>query len=199
MIAESTPDDLPSTCYSLLEFFLHMQQFQMIVGDLAHSETALCRKNRDAALESKRKGNECFSSGDYMKALSLYSQALRVAPTDADDVDKNLVVTLFVNRASVLHKMGFLVECLRDCNRALLISPNYAKAWYRRGKANASLNGYEDAVHDLNVAMHLEESLAGRSQIERELKLILDQYKGNNSVDQHDQNDLGTLERERKP
>lgn len=194
MIAESTPDDLPSTCYSLLEFFLHMQQFQMIVGDLAHSETALCRKNRDAALESKRKGNECFSSGDYMKALSLYSQALRVAPTDADDVDKNLVVTLFVNRASVLHKMGFLVECLRDCNRALLISPNYAKAWYRRGKANASLNGYEDAVHDLNVAMHLEESLAGRSQIERELKLILDQYKGNNSVDQHDQNDLGTLE-----
>lgn len=67
------------------------------------------------------------------------------------------------------------------------------QAWYRRGKANASLNGYEDAVHDLNVAMHLEESLAGRSQIERELKLILDQYKGNNSVDQHDQNDLGTL------
>ncbi|XP_034703875.1 SET and MYND domain-containing protein 4 isoform X2 [Vitis riparia] len=170
MIAESTPDDLPSTCHSLLEFFLHMQQFQMIVGDLAHSETALCCKNRDAALESKRKGNECFSSGDYMKALSLYSQALRVAPTDADDVGKNLVVTLFVNRASVLH------------------------AWYRRGKANASLNGYEDAVRDLNVAMHLEESLGGRSQIERELKLILDQYKGNNSVDQHDQNDLGTLE-----
>lgn len=109
MIAESTPDDLPSTCYSLLEFFLHMQQFQMvtshlcflvqrspplfwsfffsfsknfwlsqIVGDLAHSETALCRKNRDAALESKRKGNECFSSGDYMKALSLYSQVSNI-------------------------------------------------------------------------------------------------------------------------
>ena len=67
------------------------------------------------------------------------------------------------------------------------------QAWYRRGKANASLNGFEDAVHDFNVAMHLEESLSGKRQIERELKLIVDEYKGNNSVDQHDKDGLHTF------
>jgi hypothetical protein len=35
--------------------------------------------------------------------LESYSQALRVAPMDAVDMDKNLVATLFLNRASLFH------------------------------------------------------------------------------------------------
>ncbi|XP_059627848.1 uncharacterized protein LOC132270675 isoform X2 [Cornus florida] len=191
LITESTPDDLPLTSSSLLDFFLHLPHFNQIVRDLTDPETGLCGKDKDAALESKRKGNECVSKGDYSKALNLYSQALRVAPTDADDMDKNLVATLYVNRASVSHKMGLLVECLRDCDRALVISPSYAKAWYRRGKANASLENYEDASRDLNVAMNLELSLGGKRQIESELKLISDQNKGtSNSLDKSNENNL---------
>lgn len=45
-----------------------------MIADLVHAETALCCKDRYAALESKRKGNECFTSGDYTKALRFYSQ-----------------------------------------------------------------------------------------------------------------------------
>ncbi|KAK2988946.1 hypothetical protein RJ640_026214, partial [Escallonia rubra] len=180
-ISESTTDDLPSTCSSLLDFFQHLPLFHQIVRDLTDMETALCRKNRDVALEWKRKGNDCFSSGDYPAALRFYSQALRVAPTDVDEMGKDLVATLYVNRAAVTHKMGLPLECLQDSSRALAICPSYGKAWYRRGKANASLGNYEDAYCDLNLARNMELSLGGKKQIERELNIIKDQPKGKSS------------------
>ncbi|XP_050219909.1 uncharacterized protein LOC126670260 isoform X2 [Mercurialis annua] len=93
-------------------------------------------------------------------------------------MDKNVVATLYLNRASLFHKMGLLPECIRDCNRALKISPTYAKAWYRRGKANAALGNYKDAICDLNVANNVELSSSGKKQIENELMIIADRYKG---------------------
>ncbi|OVA17151.1 SET domain [Macleaya cordata] len=183
MISESTPEDLPYTCSSLLDFFQSLQLFHHVVRELTDPEMALCRKNADAALDFKRKGNDCFSAGDYAKALSFYSQqALCIAPMDdADDEDKNLVATLYVNRASSLHKMGLLVECIRDCNRAVVLLPSYAKAWYRRGMANASLENYEDAIHDLDIAMNMELSLGGKSRIKDELEIITTQGRRKSS------------------
>ncbi|XAR66069.1 hypothetical protein NMG60_11012128 [Bertholletia excelsa] len=130
----------------------------------------LCRKNKEAALESKRKGNECFLKGDYSKALGLYSQALRVAPTGFDDMDKNLVAVLYVNRASVFH------------------------AWYRRGKADASLENYEDAALDLHVAVNMELSMSGKRQIENELKLISSREESGTSVAETYENDMQYLQ-----
>jgi len=66
------------------------------------------------------------------------------------------------------------------------------QAWYRRGKANASLKNYEDAVCDLEVAVKMEPSLSGKRQIENELKLISDQYKKTcTSLDKSNKSNLG--------
>ncbi|KAK9913904.1 hypothetical protein M0R45_037708 [Rubus argutus] len=195
MIAESTADDLPSTCSSLLDFLLQFEPFQQMVRDLTDPEVALCGKNKEAALESKKKGNRCFLTGDYANALDFYTQALRVAPMDALEEDRNLVATLYVNRASVLHKMGLVRECVRDCNRALRISSNYAKAWFRRGKANASMGNYEDAIRDLDVAKIMEASVGGKKQIESETKIVLDQQNSAASPSkQHNQNNSNKLD-----
>ncbi|KAH9733729.1 tetratricopeptide repeat (TPR)-like superfamily protein [Citrus sinensis] len=195
MVAHSTPDDLPLTSSSLLDFFLNLQQFHQIVRDLAGQESGLCAKNIDSALELKQKGNQYYLSGDYIHALSCYTKALRVAPMDANDKDRNLVATLYVNRASVSQKRDHLVECLRDCNRAVQICPSYAKAWYRRGKVNVSLENHDDAVHDLTIAKNRESSLAGKKQIESELKIILDQSnRTSNKVVQHTKNNLRVSE-----
>ncbi|PRQ59689.1 putative chromatin remodeling SET family [Rosa chinensis] len=195
MIAESTTDDLPSSCSSLLDFLLHFEPFQRMVNDLTDPEVALCGKNKEGALESKQKGNRCFLSGDYANALNFYTQALRVAPMDAYEQDRKLVATLYVNRASVLHKMGLVGECVRDCNRALRISSNYAKAWFRRGKANASMGKYEDAIRDLDVAKTAESSVGGKKQIESEMKIVLDQqYKAASPSTRHNQNNSNMLD-----
>ncbi|KAI9157468.1 hypothetical protein LWI28_023036 [Acer negundo] len=194
-ISQSTVDELPSTSSSLLDFFIGTEQFHRIVRDLADPKSGLCGKDKEAALELKRKGNQCYSSGDYTPALSFYTKALRVAPVDASEMDRNLVAMLYVNRANLLHKMNLLVECLRDCNRALQISPSYAKAWYRRGKVNASLGNNEDAAQDLTIAKNMESSLGGKRQIESELKIILGQSKrtSNRVADQNEEN-LRTME-----
>lgn len=46
-----------------------------MVRDL--TDTALCEKNNEAALEAKANGNISFSIGDYSSALRFYSQVLK--------------------------------------------------------------------------------------------------------------------------
>ncbi|XP_057458415.1 uncharacterized protein LOC130749135 [Lotus japonicus] len=195
VIRESTEDDLHSTCSSLHTFFLQFEPFHQMVAELADPKYALCGKSKDAALESKQLGNQCFLNADYVKALDCYTQALRKAPLEVGGMENNLIATLYINRATVLHKMNLLIECLRDCNRALQICPSYAKAWYRRGKANASSGNYKDAICDLNVAKSVESSMSGKRQIEQELKIILDRCKSTSTIGQvqHKENSLNTV------
>ncbi|KAG6736984.1 hypothetical protein POTOM_060066 [Populus tomentosa] len=180
MVGESSDEDLASTSSTLLHCLLNLPQFQQMIDDLADSNNSLCGKNKKVALELKQKGNGSYLTAEYASALESYSQALRVAPMDAVDMDKNLVATLFLNRASLFHvsaKIGFLTESLRDCKRAIQISPTYAKAWYRRGKANVDLGNFKDAVNDFNNAKSFELSLDGKRHIETELNIILERQK----------------------
>ncbi|KAL6532980.1 hypothetical protein OROMI_027092 [Orobanche minor] len=181
-ITESAVDDVRSTCSSLLDFFQTVPLYHQMVRDLTDPEMALCGKNKEAALEAKAKGNEYFLKGDYSSALRFYSQALRAAPMDVEDKGKNLVATLFLNRASSLHKLGFYVESLRDCSRALIVSPAYAKAWFWRAKANSSLGNHEGAISDLNVSLEIETSLGGKRQIQSELDMIFNQSRLRNET-----------------
>ncbi|XP_041995450.1 histone-lysine N-methyltransferase SMYD3-like isoform X2 [Salvia splendens] len=208
-ISHSTAADLDSTCSSLLDFFTNLPLFHQLVRDLTDPLVALCGKNKEAALEAKAKGNQCFTDGDYSNALQFYSQALRSAPMDAEDNERNLVATLYLNRASSLHKLGLFLESLQDCNRGLILSPVYAKVmilgsdtsylyfcfcpctastWFRRAKANSSLGYYEDAINDFGVSMEIETSLSGKRQIENELNQLVDQSRLRTSAieKQHD-------------
>ncbi|KAL2339512.1 hypothetical protein Fmac_007452 [Flemingia macrophylla] len=192
-IRNSTVDELRSTCSSLHRFFLHLDPFHQMITQLADPNHALCGKSKDAAFKSKHLGNHCFSTADYAKALDCYTQALRKAPSGTGDMETNLVATLYINRATVLHKMNLFEECLRDCTRALHISPSYAKAWYRRGKANASLGNYKSAICDLNMAKSVELSLSGKRQIEGELKILLDQCQSTSVVVQDKKNNCNAV------
>ncbi|CAN1782859.1 Mitochondrial import receptor subunit TOM70 [Linum perenne] len=191
IVGNSTPDDLPSTSSSLLDFLLNLPQFHQMVKDLAAPQDSLCRKNKPAALELKKKGNRCFSNGDYAAALDCYSKALRVAPQEALDDGKSLLAALYLNRASAFHKLDLLQECLRDCNRALQVSASYSKAWYRRGKTNAALGNHQEAILDLDLAKNIEISSAGKRQIEGELNMIMSQWTcASRTVDQFSQNSI---------
>ncbi|RZC85692.1 hypothetical protein C5167_026357 [Papaver somniferum] len=66
---------------------------------------------------------------------------------------------------------------VRDCNRAVVRLPSYTKAWYRRGRANASMGNYKDAIQDLDIAMNMELSSGGNSKITKELEIIKKQSR----------------------
>jgi SET and MYND domain-containing protein 4 len=103
----------------------------------------------------------------------------------------------------IFQKLGLLEECLRDCDRAIAVSPHYVKvvgkfkllfcfhllevamkihfapefqAWYRRGMVNASLKNYSSAIHDLEAALSMEVTSSGKNNIKRELQLILQKH-----------------------
>ncbi|KAI0513760.1 hypothetical protein KFK09_009790 [Dendrobium nobile] len=172
LIGQSTSENLDLTCSSLMKSCQLLPQFQRVIGQLTGG-AALCRKSKESALDWKKKGNECFSEGDYAKALTFYSKALRYAPMDMDGMDDKLVGTLYVNRASALYKIGLFEECIRDCARAITIYPVYSKAWYRRGKANASLQRHESAICDLQISLFMEGSVSGKNQIKEDIQLLL--------------------------
>lgn len=56
------------------------------------------------------------------------------------------------------------------------------QAWYRRGKANASLDNYEDAARDLTVAMNMELVPVEKRKIESELKLYMERKEEKNGL-----------------
>ncbi|XP_010538898.1 PREDICTED: SET and MYND domain-containing protein 4 isoform X2 [Tarenaya hassleriana] len=174
-VRRSTANDLHSSSSSLLRLFLGLPQFHHAVNDLADSDSGCCGKDKDAALDLKRRGNHCFRSRKFHEALLFYSKALRLAPPDAIDGHRNLLASLFLNRANVLHNLDLLAESLRDCHRALRIDPFYAKAWYRRGKLNTVLGNYEEAFRDFTVSLSLESSVDGKKQLQDECKIISDQ------------------------
>ncbi|KAF0928835.1 hypothetical protein E2562_010699 [Oryza meyeriana var. granulata] len=181
-VGEGTAADLPSTTSRLLAFLEGLPLFHQVIGELTDLELALCRKDKGRAAELKGRGNACFSKREFEQALGFYSQALRYVPISSDGTDASLMATLYVNRASTMHKLGLLEECLRDCDRSISVSPNYAKAWYRRGMVNASLKNYSSAIRDLEDALSMEVTSSGKSSIEQELKLILQKHENVNEV-----------------
>ncbi|XP_025793592.1 SET and MYND domain-containing protein 4 isoform X3 [Panicum hallii] len=181
-VGEGAAADLPTTTSRLLAFFDSLPLFHQVMRELTDPELALCRKDKGRAAELKGKGNACFSRREFGEALGFYSQALRHVPTNSDGMDVNLVSAIYANRASTMHKLGLFKESLRDCDRAIAVSSNYSKAWYRKGMVKASLKNYSSAIHDLEVALSTEMTSLGKSNIEQELKLILQKQENVNEV-----------------
>lgn len=51
------------------------------------------------------------------------------------------------------------------------------QAWYRRGRANALLKNYEDAVRDFETAFNLQDSISEKQHIKKELDTISSLFK----------------------
>ena len=64
------------------------------------------------------------------------------------------------------------------------------QAWYWRGKANADLENYEDAISDFSVANLMETSLSAKKQINSEMKTIDQSKWTSSSSGQHQGNVL---------
>ena len=56
------------------------------------------------------------------------------------------------------------------------------QAWYRKGMVKASLKNYSSAIHDLEVALSMEMTSVGKSNIEQELKFMLQKQENVNEV-----------------
>ncbi|XP_058799636.1 protein unc-45 homolog B [Phymastichus coffea] len=98
--------------------------------------------------EWKERGNEEFKNGFFDKALSCYTQALKL--TKEDNFDKAIY---YKNRAAVYLKQKDYEKVIKDCEEALKISPNDPKALFRRCLALEALERFEEAYRDARAVI----------------------------------------------
>ena len=92
--------------------------------------------------EHKDAGNKAFAAGRHSEAVTSFSSAITLDPTNA---------VLYSNRAAAYTALGkktpaLLQKALADSRMAIRLQPDFAKAYLRLGTALSLLKQYEEAV-----------------------------------------------------
>jgi suppressor of tumorigenicity protein 13 len=102
----------------------------------------------DKAGDCKQQAADAKSAGNWEQALELYTQAVLAAPPSA---------LLYANRAMALEQLGQYAAAEHDCQLALELNPDSAKALKVRGKLRYKhLEDWHGALSDLNQAQTMD-------------------------------------------
>ena len=117
----------PLTLQALFNTFLQtrskLKQEKSSKSPDSTTEDTLAQK-KAAADKLKAEGNTKLSANDLTGAISCYTKAIELCSTNA---------IYFSNRAAAYSKNGEIELAIADCEAALNIDPNYAKAYSRLG------------------------------------------------------------------
>lgn len=101
----------------------------------------------ESAEIAKEKGNAAFKEKQWQKAISLYSEAIKLSGKNA---------TYYSNRAAAYLEMGSYLQAEADCSTAIDLDKKNVKAYLRRGTARETLGYYKEAMEDFKYALVLE-------------------------------------------
>ncbi|PRW44423.1 Peptidyl-prolyl cis-trans isomerase D [Chlorella sorokiniana] len=113
-------------------------------------------------LTERRKGNDAYRSGDYVKALHHYERAAAIVElvqglsrADQAEVDINKVA-IYLNLAAVHMAQKEYGAAVGFCDKALELQPGNFKALLRRCRAYTGRHDYAAAEADLETLRDLE-------------------------------------------
>ncbi|KAK3593529.1 hypothetical protein CHS0354_037055 [Potamilus streckersoni] len=149
--------------------FQHFQQVLRLAPD--HQKARETYKKAKALITKKEEGNEAFRVGKYEEALSLYTEALEIDPSNKFTNSK-----LFCNRATVCSKINKLQQAIEDCTKAVELDDTYLKAYMRRAKCYMDSELYEEAVRDYEKICQIDTSRENKKLLQ-EAKLELKKSK----------------------
>ncbi|KAF7822638.1 TPR repeat-containing thioredoxin TTL1-like [Senna tora] len=110
--------------------------------DPQSTEVAVLLTNIRIVARARARGNDLFNSERFTEACSAYEEGLRRDPANS---------VLYCNRAACFFKLRQWDRAIEDCNRALQIQPNYAKALLRRAASYNKLEKWGEAIKDYEV------------------------------------------------
>ncbi|KAM0914473.1 hypothetical protein ACQ4PT_011477 [Festuca glaucescens] len=119
---------------------------------------------------AKSKAHQAFKNGNYLVAVRIYDEAMKLNPGDA---------TLLSNRSLCWLRFGYGKEALEDAQACRRMRPGWAKACYREGSALMLLKDYEKACGAFLEGVKLE---AGNTEIEEGLREALASLKITGSI-----------------
>lgn len=101
----------------------------------------------DSAEIAKEKGNQAFKEKQWQKAISFYTEAIKLSGNNA---------TYYSNRAAAYLELGSFLQAEADSTKAISLDKKNIKAYLRRGTAREMLGYYKEAIEDFDHALVLE-------------------------------------------
>ncbi|KAI4501113.1 hypothetical protein M0802_003916 [Mischocyttarus mexicanus] len=100
---------------------------------------------KDEAEKLKNEGNTFFKDGEFIKAISLYTQGLQTCPLT---YSKERAI-LYSNRAAAkIRSLDEKESAISDCTKAIELNPSYVKAYVRRAQLYEEVDKLDEALED---------------------------------------------------
>jgi small glutamine-rich tetratricopeptide repeat-containing protein alpha len=112
-------------------------------------------KDTEKAEELKKDGNKLLGAKDFEGAVQKYTEAIELDDTNA---------VYFANRAAAYSQLGDHNLAAADAKQALLVNPDYSKAFSRLGHAEFCLGNYKEAVDAYRKGVEKEPQNANLKQ-----------------------------------
>lgn len=121
---------------------------------------------------TKDEGNTMFKTGKYQDAITKYTEALEIDPTQRVTNAK-----ILSNRALCYMRTKEYKSAIADCAKALELDPSYTKARKTKAKAMGADGDWEEAVRELKGIQEVNPSEPGIAQEIRNAELELKKSK----------------------
>ncbi|KAL2490982.1 Outer envelope protein 64 [Abeliophyllum distichum] len=120
--------------------------------------------NMDASELLKEKGNAAYKGKQWNKAVTYYTEAIKLNETNA---------TYYSNRAAAYLELGCFQQAEDDGTKAISLDKKNVKAYLRRGTARESLLFYKEALQDFKHALVLEPQNKVANMAEKRLRKLI--------------------------
>ncbi|KAL9352892.1 hypothetical protein Peur_055572 [Populus x canadensis] len=141
----------------------------MAEAEKGSATTGSKESNVKEEISLKDKGNEFFKAGNYLKAAALYTQAIKLDPSNP---------TLYSNRAAAFLQLVKLTKALADAETTIKLNPQWEKGYFRKGCVLEGMERYDDALATFQIALqHNPQSTEVSRKIKRISQLARDKKR----------------------
>uniref|UniRef100_A0A915PUK0 MalT-like TPR region domain-containing protein n=1 Tax=Setaria digitata TaxID=48799 RepID=A0A915PUK0_9BILA len=108
--------------------------------------------------------NRAFQDGNFNQALSLYHTAIQLYPTNS---------ILYSNRSAIFLRLKRFHESLDDAKQAILLSPKWAKGYFREGDALRGVGKFDEAIFAYCKSLAIENGIETIKALKESLRYSL--------------------------
>lgn len=130
------------------------------------SKVESVEKNLEQALLAKEEGNDQYRQHQYDESIQAYTRGIVFTPDD--DSCKELLSTLYGNRAPAYFSIGEYEIVIDDCSSALQLNTTYVKVLSRRSQAYEKLEKYDESLSGLLISFKLFRCLIDLNRLEND-------------------------------
>src|SRR4030067_1112116 len=127
-----------------MEIRMQRRKFLILAIGLALPALMIIFGCATPAQQHINKGNEYYNQGQYDEAITEYSEAIELEPTNSE---------YYYNRGNAYLKKGQLQIAVADYDKAIMLDPEFVMAYNNRGQAYAGQMQFDTAIADFSKAL----------------------------------------------